>query len=131
MQPKLPSERAFGFTMSGVAFLVGSYALYRGWNSRLVAVPLILGGILAAASVLAPRILAIPNRAWYQLGLILSKIVNPVVMGVLFFGLLTPIAMLMRRFGRDELRLKRPAADSYWIERTPHGPASDSFTNQF
>lgn len=71
------------------------------------------------------------NRAWYQLGVLLGRIVNPVVLGLLFFLLITPVAILGRMFGRDPLRLKRRNIESYWIERSPVGPSPDSFKNQY
>lgn len=61
----------------------------------------------------------------------MGKIVSPIVLGLIFFTLLTPCAMIGRLFGRDELRLKLPNTESYWVERTPPGPDPDSFKNLF
>ena len=79
----------------------------------------------------APRLLAPFNLAWFKLGLLMGKVVSPIVLGIIFFVLLTPVAVIGRLFGRDELRLKRKAVQSYWIERVPPGPDGDSFKNQF
>lgn len=87
----------------------------------------IICGLLAYTS---PRSLAPLNRAWFHLGELMGKIVSPVVLGIIFFGLLTPISLLTRLLGRDELRLKRRAVNSYWIDRAS-GPTGDSFKNQF
>jgi hypothetical protein len=72
------------------------------------------------------------NRAWLKLGLLLSKIVSPVVMMVLFYATVTPVGVLMRWAGKDPLRLRRDAAaTSYWIPREPPGPAPNSMKQQF
>jgi hypothetical protein len=65
-----------------------------------------------------------------QFGLLLSKIVSPIVFGIIFFGLFTPIAILMRLWGRDELRLKFKRKTSHWISRSEPIQA-DSFKQQF
>jgi hypothetical protein len=66
-----------------------------------------------------------------KLGELMGKIVSPFVLGVIFFALITPIGFFGRLFGRDELRLKGSKASSYWIDRVPPGPSSDSYKNQF
>jgi hypothetical protein len=86
---------------------------------------LLLAGIL-------PRALGPLNWLWTQFGLLLHKIVSPIVLGVLFFLVFTPLGLAMRLFGGDPLRLRfQPDAPSYWIERSPPGPAPDSLKNQF
>jgi hypothetical protein len=72
------------------------------------------------------------NRLWTRLGLLLFRIVSPIVMALLFFGTITPIGYLMRRAGKDPLSLRRdPAAKSYWIVRDPPGPPPETMTRQF
>ena len=87
---------------------------------------------LVIAGVIAPHVLAPLNRAWMKLGLLLHRIVAPVLMGIVFFGVVLPIALLMRLRGKDMLRLRfdRDAAN-YWIVRDPPGPAADGLKNQF
>ena len=64
------------------------------------------------------------NRLWLKFGLLLHKVVNPIVMALVFFGTVLPTGLIMRVLGKDLLRLKRqPDANSYWIERRPPGPA--------
>ena len=82
-------------------------------------------------TLLAPQWLRPFNRAWFLLGELLGKIVSPIVLGVIFFLLITPVALVGRLLGRDELRLKRKPVNSYWVDRTPPGPEADSFKNQF
>lgn len=127
---QLPSNRTFGLFFTGVFAVV---ALYTLWHERLIWAAItgacsvgFLGVTLVAKDLLTPL-----NRLWMQFGLLLSKIVSPIVLGFLFYGLFTPIAMITRVFGRDELRLKRTKAASHWRVREPAGPDPQSFKNQF
>jgi hypothetical protein len=82
---------------------------------------------LTCAAVLAPL-----NRLWFRVGLLLNRIINPLVMGLLFFACVVPIGLLLRLLGKDPLRLRfDPAAPSYWIVRTPPGPPPQNMKNQF
>ena len=79
-----------------------------------------------------PAVLWPLNRLWLLLGIVLYRIVNPIVMALLFFSTIVPIGMLMRLCGKDSLRLRRePEAASYWIEREPPGPPPETMRNQF
>ena len=71
--------------------------------------------------------------AWSRFGVLLAKVINPVILGAIFFLVLTPIAVLGRLFGRDELRVRRKSAaqDSYWIDREPPQPNQASFRRPF
>ena len=71
------------------------------------------------------------NKAWFMLGLALGKLVSPIVLGVIFFGLITPIGLIARLMDRDELKLKRPKKSSYWSEPIGSNSDADSFKNQF
>jgi hypothetical protein len=97
------------------------------WEWWLGAAVVMLAFALAWPVALAPL-----NRLWLRLGLVLYKVVNPVVMGLVFFTTVVPIGLLMRALGKDPLRLRRqPTADSYWIAREPPGPEPDTMKNQF
>ena len=75
--------------------------------------------ILACLALIAPGSLSLPNRYWTALGLLLGKIVNPVVLTLLYFVVFTPIALIMRARGKDSLRLNpQPSATSYWIDQS-------------
>ena len=79
-----------------------------------------------------PKVLAPLNLLWMKFGLLLHKIVTPVILGLLFFVTITPIGLLARACGKDFLRLRLDrGAKSYWIERTPPGPPPQSMKNQF
>jgi hypothetical protein len=125
------SDRAFGFVFAGLFALLTLLKLWRGWTAwGWVFLALALG--FAAAAAAAPGILAPLNRLWLKLGLALHKVVTPIVMGLLFYGVVTPMSVAMRLMGKDILRLKRdPDAKTYWIERDPPGPPGDTMKNQF
>lgn len=121
-----PSDRHFG---ASIAVLIALIGVWRGslWPWFLAAAALLL-----ACALMAPRLLHPANRAWARLGLMLNRIVGPVIMAIVFFAVLTPAALLTRRFGRDPLRLKfDPSVASYWIERRPAGPSPATMDRQF
>ncbi len=126
---KRGSDRSFGFVFAVVFLLVGLMPLRHGAAVRWWAVALALAFVLAA--LLAPRLLAPLNRLWARFGDLLHKVTTPLIMGLLFYGALTPFALLMRLAGKDPLQLKRKTAASYWIERNPPGPAPDSLNQAF
>jgi len=127
---KGPSERGFGVVVGGVLFAFALWPLVRGRPARVYVGT--LGALLIAAALVHPRILVPLNRAWTALGLLLHRVVTPVIMGAIFFSVVTPIGILLRLAGKDLLRLRRdPDARSYWLERYPPGPAPDSMRQQF
>ena len=100
-------------------------AVSRTW-SGIVTIPLLV------VAYVAPGLLAPLNRLWLKFGLLLYKVMNPLILGLLFFVTIMPIGLIMRAFGKDFLRLRldRQAA-SYWIDRRPPGPPPQSMKNQF
>ena len=125
----LPSDRRFGLTMAGVCLVVGAVGAWRGRPLHPAVWALALLFMLAA--LVRPRVLAPLNRAWAQLGALLNRVVSPVVLGVVFFGLITPYAVIMRLRGRDLMRRRfEPALPSYWIVRQDT-PTPDGFRRQF
>jgi hypothetical protein len=125
-----PSDRNFGFTMAAVLGLIGAWGLYKAsahW-------PIWLGvaAVFAIVTVVRPQSLGPANRAWLKLGLLMYKVVNPVIMAILFFGAMLPIGLLMRMSGKDFLRLARdPSAPTYWLPRVDERPQSESMKQQF
>ena len=126
-----PSERDFGRTFGIVFALLG--CMSAGWGWRIG--PLWLFGAALAfgiTTLVRPALLAPLNSAWLRFGLLLHKVVSPLVMGAIFFLVFTPMGLLMHAFGNTFLRQKRdPQVASYWILRQPPGPAPDSLKNQF
>jgi hypothetical protein len=131
------SDRGFGLTVGGI--LLALAAVRTGLHLWDGAAPGWVEGVLAGIGLLlvvfglaAPARLAPLNRAWTRLGLLLFKVVNPVVLGVIYLTTVVPIGLTMRLMGRDLLNLKldRQAA-SYWVMRAPPGPAPETMTRQF
>jgi hypothetical protein len=124
------SNRKFGLVFTVFCVLVAGYGYWRGaaaWAYWAGA-----ASVFALAALLWPRALTPLNWFWTRLGLALSKITTPVVMALLFFGTVVPTGLVMRLLGKDPLRLRRDrTAASYWIERSPPGPAAQSFKDQF
>lgn len=127
----LPSERSFGLVFAVLFAALAAYLVY-AHRGGAAAASLAAAGALAALALFAPTLLAAPNRLWFKVGMALNAVVSPIVIGFIFFALITPVALALRATGRDELRRKRePAKPSYWIDRTPPGPRPESFRNQF
>ena len=83
-------------------------------------------------SLIVPRWLAPLNRLWLKFGELLHRITSPIILGIMFFGVITPVGWLMRRTGKDLLRMKFDReAPSYWIKREPPGPDKTSLKRQF
>jgi hypothetical protein len=116
---KLSSERSFGIVFACCFLFLGALSLWRartGWYSWF-----------SLAALFALLAYAAPGFGW-----LLHAIVSPLVLGILFYGCITPIGLLMRLAGKDPMRRKfEPAAKSYWIVREPPGPAPETFRNQF
>jgi hypothetical protein len=126
----LPSERRFGALFAAVSSGIALFSLYKG-STTLASIQGLLGMGFAALAVLSPGVLAPLNRAWFQLGALMGRVVSPVVLGVLFFGLIAPIGCIGRWMGRDELRLRKHDRPSHWVDREPAGPTPDAYKNQF
>lgn len=127
---KIGSNRSFGIVFAGVFSVL---AAVLGWNGNPYAVPLLaIALVFGGLAFLAPNVLGPLNRLWFRFGLLLHLVINPLVMGMLFFLTVLPTGLIMRALGKDLLRLRRRAdLQSYWISRTPPGPAPDSMRNQF
>ena len=127
---KSASERSLGFVFAGFFLIVAMLPLFTGRALR--AWSLAAAAAFLGVALLRPALLAPLNRVWQKLGRLLHKVVSPVVLGVMFYLVVAPTGLLMRLLGKDPLRLRLDrASESYWIERTPPGPAPDGMRNQF
>ena len=126
----LPSNRSVGIIFV-VFFLILS--LWRLWSGdKFGWLWLSLSFLMLTLTLFFESSLTPLNRAWMKFGKLLHRIINPVVMAFMFFGLITPIAICLRIIGRDSLlRRYDPKASSYWIVREPPGPAQDSLPRQY
>jgi hypothetical protein len=129
MKNQLPSNKNFGLFFSAI-FLIAAYAFLNLWGEFAV-FALITSTLFAITAFLTPQILTPLNRLWFSLGLLLGKIVSPIVLGLIFFVLITPVSIVTRLYGRDELKIKKRTVKSYWVDRSPPGPQSESFKNQY
>jgi hypothetical protein len=124
------SDRSFGIVFAVVFAVFGSWRLAFGrelrWWSLIVAVAFLV------VSLLCPRFLAPLNRIWFRIGLLLHRVVNPLVMGLIYCCAVVPTGLMLKLLGKDPLHLTldRRAA-SYWIVRKPPGPAPRSMSKQF
>jgi predicted membrane metal-binding protein len=126
----LPSDRSFGLLFAVAGALVGAWILWRG--NRFANVAFGLAALFLVAALAYPRILRPLNIAWMHFGLLLNRVVSPIVMGVIYFGVFTPLAMVMRLRGRDVLQRRfDPVRESYWLDRNPPGPEGSSFPRQY
>ena len=126
---ELPSNQKFGFFFTVVFFVAAAYSYYINSEGLLYTLGTISLTFFAVTIVNADALFPL-NKLWMKFGILLGMIVSPIVMGLIFFGLFTPIAMLMRLFGRDELRLRFNKKTSHWINRDATGQ-NGSFNNQF
>jgi hypothetical protein len=124
------SDRNFGLVMAAAAVIFGCLPLLRAAAPHwwLLAVAAAFG----APALLAPRLLFPLNYVWFRFGLLLHRVMSPLVIGAVFFLCVTPIGLIMRLLGKDVLSLRRRAdLQSYWIAREPPGPEPGTMTNQF
>ena len=127
---QLPSNRKFGFFFTGVLVIAGAYFLNQA--TMMLGYSLLgLAAVFLLVTLVKADLLLPLNKLWMRFGLLLGMVVSPIVLGVIFFGLFTPISVLMRLFGRDELRLNLKSRDSYWKERQTETAQKDAFKYQF
>ena len=127
---ELPSNRNFGFFFTA---LFAASSIYCYINTFIPAFLFFATFTLVTflVAVISPGHLLHFNKLWMELGLLIGKVVSPIVLGSVFFLLITPVGMAMRLAGRDELQLKLHEKGSCWENRTPVGPEPASFKNQF
>lgn len=124
------TDRNFGIVFTAFFALLAGLALWRGsdlwqWFSSISAVILII-------AFAAPRLLSKPNYLWFRFGLALNTITSPLILGIIYFLTVTPMALVMKAAKRDPLRLRwEEKSKSYWIQRDPPGPEPESMTRQF
>jgi hypothetical protein len=131
------TDRSFGLTVGGILLAIAAartalhlwHGTASGWTEGAFAA---IGVLLLGFGLVAPSRLAPLNRAWTGLGLLLFKVVNPIVLGLIYLTTIVPIGLFMRATGRDPLHLKFDRqAGSYWVVREPPGPAPETMTRQF
>lgn len=106
------------------------YAYLKHEAIAFILILLLASAFFLISSLYFEGLLGPINKAWFLLGVGLGKIVSPIVLSTIFFGIITPIAVIIKMTGRDELKLKRPKKSSYWVEINGSN-FTDSFKNQF
>jgi saxitoxin biosynthesis operon SxtJ-like protein len=133
-EPAKPGgDRAFGCTVGSIVMVIGAAKAFAAGAVLLVpSLIFVAGTLLLLLGIVAPSRLSGLNRAWLKVGGALSKVVNPIVLALLFFVAVTPMALVMRMVGKRPLRLSpdRDAA-SYWIKREPPEGGAPSMRRQF
>ena len=123
---KIGSNRSFGIVFFIVFLLISIYPIF--YEGNIKPGLLIIAVIFLILGLLNSKFLTPLNKAWFKFGLILGKFVSPIIMGVIFFGVVTPISFIVRIFGKDLLNLRYNKKPSYWISKD--GPKS-KMKNQF
>tara|TARA_B100000886_G_scaffold57849_1_gene35571 strand:- start:127 stop:510 length:384 start_codon:yes stop_codon:yes gene_type:complete len=123
---KIGSNRSFGVVFFIVFLLIALYPTVNSEEIRIWSV--IISLIFLVLGLLDSKILTPFNKIWFKFGTLLGRVISPLVMGMIFFFVVTPIGLIMRIFGKDVLNLKYNSNKTYWIEKT--GPKS-KMKNQF
>ena len=123
---KLSSNKSFGVVFFIVFLLIGLYPLLKGNDLRIWS--LVISFIFLALGSINSKILTPLNRLWFKFGLLLGRFISPLIMGIIFFIVVTPTGIIMRLFKKDLLNLKYNKKESYWINKS--GPKS-KMKNQF
>ena len=128
--PMRDSNRSFGLLISGALLLIAGLHYWKDRPDFFVW--LIIGLVFVAVSLLTPHTLAPLQRLWLKLGHLMSIVVSPIILALMYALAIVVTGVLIRLFGKDLLSLKlKPAAASYWIKRNPPGPELKSLADQF
>ena len=123
---KLPSNRNFGIVFSIVFLIIALWPVLnqneiRIWSLMISLIFLVLG-------IINSKLLFPLNKIWFKFGLLLGSVIAPVVMGIVFFFVVTPTGLIMRALGKDLLRLKKNKESTYWLDKDN---SNNSLKNQF
>lgn len=122
----LPSNRNFGIVFFIVFLLIAIYPIINSESIRIWS--LIIASIFFILGIINSKLLTSLNKIWFKFGLLLGKVISPLIMSLIFFFVVTPIGLLMRLLGKDLLNLKLNKNSTYWVEKS--GPKS-KMKNQF
>jgi hypothetical protein len=110
------SNKNFGLVFSAFFFIISLFPLFEDGNIKIWAI--ILAIIFLILGLLNSSILSPLNKIWFKFGIVLGSFVSPIVMGIVFFAIVTPTSLIMKMLGKNLLGLKRNNKKSYWIERS-------------
>lgn len=128
---ELPSDKKFGVMFSIIFLLLGLYQQFYIYNSKFSWTFFGFAGAVLFIAFYRPQILHRPNLLWNQLGKVMGVFVSPIILGLMFYFIITPVAIFLKIIRRDRLSIKKSNPKSYWINRA-HKPADlESFKNQY
>jgi len=123
-------NRIFGLIFSAIFLVIALWPLLSKGDPRQWA--LIAAAVFGIPAIVFPKILAPLNSLWAKFGLLMHRIINPVLMGLVFFIAVVPTGLILRLLGKDPMHRKfNASATSYWIKREPDSLPKESFNNQF
>ena len=125
------SDRSFGVMFGFIFIIIAVIMRLRDNPQNIQLLFLTLSFLTFLISFTRPSLLSTPNKLWMRFSLLLARFVSPIVLGLLFYVLISPLALVLRLFGRDELRLKTKKVASNWQIRQINGYSLDSFKNQY
>ena len=125
------SDRSFGVMFGFIFIIIAVIMRLRDNPQNIRLLFLALSFLTFLISFTRPSLLSTPNKLWMKFSLLLARFVSPIVLGLLFYVLISPLALILRLFGRDELRLKTKKVASNWQSRQINGYSLDSFKNQY
>ena len=123
---KLPSNRSFGIVFFVVFLIIALWPLLKGESLRFWSIVVSL--IFLILGLINSKILTPLNKLWMKFGFLLGNIVSPIVMGIIFFGVVTPTGLLMKLFGKDILELQKNKKNTYWKKKDN---LNNNMKNQF
>tara|TARA_B110000285_G_C14745762_1_gene432884 strand:- start:104 stop:487 length:384 start_codon:yes stop_codon:yes gene_type:complete len=113
---KLPTNRNFGTVFFLVFSIISLFPLLKNENIRIWSI--IIAIVFLVLGLLNSKFLTPLNKIWFRIGIILGNFVSPIVMGMVFFAIVTPTSLIMRVFGKNLLNLKKENKKTYWIEKS-------------
>ena len=123
---KLPSNRNFGIVFSIVFLVISLWPLLSQNDVRIWS--LVISGIFLILGLINSKLLLPLNKIWFKFGLILGKFIAPIVMGIVYFMVVTPTGLIMKALGKDLLGLKKNKKNTYWLEKDN---SNNNLKNQF
>ncbi len=123
---KLPSNRNFGIVFSVVFLLIALWPILNNKDIRIWS--LIISLVFLFFGVINSKLLTPLNKLWFKFGILLGKIIAPIIMGVVFFLVVTPTGLIMKIFKKDLLKLKKNNSNTYWLKKDN---SNSSLRNQF
>ena len=128
--PERGSDRSFGIVFTILFLVIGAWPLLRDGHPRLWA--LAIAAVFLLAALVVPKLLAPLNRAWMAFGLLLGRIISPIMLFLVYVIAVVPTGLFLRLRGKDPLhrRFDRAAA-TYWVQRNPPGKPDETMSRQF